>query len=144
MFWSPVRDGCWVSVRDAYFVPVDHIPDVAICTLINAEYSVVSLPQPIIQTIKKFEKSLLLKRTISPALVREAIQRSESSILPEERDERIQLLVYVLSDVETKDFKQLDGLFRNHESSLHEHYRHCMILCLPCMTVLCRFLSDSV
>ena len=119
ILWSAVSNGKWVTPEEALFLPQNtssNVPEVAIKVLIEANEPVVSLPGEIRNTVNQLPEysRLMARNVVTPAIVRKTLHSSylHSMIndIAKNRDSTLQLLVYILSDVDSQTFHELEGL----------------------------------
>jgi sacsin len=110
VMWSPVGNGTWVSISKALYLG-HNVPDVVIEVLVRGNYHVVSLPVKIRETIFECNhKDLIMSRTITPAIARNALRGLSSMISGLEESDAMIMLDYVLSDINQSNYSELSGI----------------------------------
>ena len=119
ILWSAAGNGKWVTPKEALFLPqssFSNVPEVAIKILIDASQPVVSLPHEVRDTLDKMQEysQLLSQNVVTPARIRKTLHSSYLHSLVNEiakdRDMTLQLLIYILSDVDKQTSDELEGI----------------------------------
>ena len=119
ILWSAVSNGKWVTPEEALFLPQNAssgVPEVAIKVLIEANEPVVSLPREIRNTVNQLPEysRLMAQNVVTPTIVRKTLHSSylHSMIndIAKDRNQKLQLLVYILSDINQQTCHELEGL----------------------------------
>ena len=137
LVWTAAEGGKWVKLTDAYYLPgsFDQIeqnpiapnfcPEITSQVLIEAGIPVVTFPSEVCLTVSSCPslKKLVTGREISPKLVRDHIRQKEmNTIISADISQQLDLLDYILSDLDQSTYSELIGI-----PLLHLLNSHCTL-----------------
>ena len=113
LLWSPANNGRWVSLNEAFFLPVSPsfpLGKVAIEVLIKADIPVVSLPNDVRETLVECGQHFTMSQhSVHPKLVRQALRMMPSLSL-NDKDSLQSLLECVMYDITQYNYNELINL----------------------------------
>ena len=103
VFWAATQNGGkWVTLKQAsFFIDAnDNPPQIVLRKLKNAGYSIVHLPQNILETMLSNDdmKNIITKRYMKPSMVRKALKNENGLLISDEQEEVYEMLRYILDD----------------------------------------------